>query len=291
MMMAYIKLIRVHQWTKNLFVFAPLFFSGKFLNADGLFESCIGFLCFCLAASSVYVFNDIIDVKNDQLHPTKKYRPIASGKISVSVASVISALLSVSAVTIAFIVSKPFLIVLAIYLLINLAYTLGLKQVSVMDAFIVALGFVLRVAAGGSLSGIIVSHWLYIMTFLLALFIAFAKRRDDVLIMNETGSQMRKSVAGYNLEFISSAVSILCAVLIVSYILYITSPEVNARFAGKHPYISTIFVMLGVFRYLQITLVENNSGSPSKLVLKDLFLKLIIVSWVLFFVIIIYFVK
>ncbi|HXB40018.1 MAG TPA: decaprenyl-phosphate phosphoribosyltransferase [Bacteroidia bacterium] len=291
MIKAYLRLIRVHQWTKNLFVFAPLFFSGQFLNSNGLFESCIGFMCFCMAASAVYVFNDIIDVKSDQLHPEKKFRPIASGKITISVAASLSVLLCASSVITACIVSKPFLIVLAIYLAINLAYTLGLKQVSVMDAFIVAIGFVLRVAAGGNLSGIPVSHWLYIMTFLLALFIAFAKRRDDVLIMNETGSQMRKSISGYNLEFISSAISILCAVLIVSYILYITSPEVNARFAGKHPYISTIFVILGVFRYLQITLVENNSGYPSKLVLKDLFLKLIIAGWILFFVIIIYFIK
>jgi hypothetical protein len=159
-----------------------------------------------------------------------------------------------------------------------------------MDAFIISLGFVLRVAAGGVLSNIIVSHWLYIMTFLLALFIAFAKRRDDVLILNETGSQMRKSIKGYNLEFISSAISILSAVLIVSYILYITSPEVNIRFFGKHPYISTIFVVLGVFRYLQITLVENNSGSPSKLVLKDVFIQLVVASWVLFFIVLIYFI-
>lgn len=289
-MTAYLKLIRVHQWTKNFFVFAPLFFSGQFLHSERLKESCIGFFCFCFAASAIYILNDIVDAENDKLHPVKKLRPIASGKINKVSAAIISILFLCTAVIPAFIISKWFFGVLIIYVAINIGYSLGLKQISIMDAFIVSLGFVLRVAAGGVLSEISVSHWLYIMTFLLALFIAFAKRRDDVLIMNETGSQMRKSISGYNLEFISSAISILCATLIVSYILYITSPEVNVRFVGKHPYVSTIFVILGVFRYLQITLVENNSGSPSKLVLKDLFLQLVIISWVAFFVVIIYFV-
>ena len=286
----YFKLIRVHQWTKNFFVFAPLFFSGQFLNTERLKESAVGFFCFCFAASAIYILNDILDAENDKLHPTKKFRPIASGKINKTTASIIAVLFLSVAIIPALIINKWFLLVLAIYVVINIGYSLGLKQISIMDAFIVSIGFVLRVAAGGVLSNIVVSHWLYMMTFLLALFIAFAKRRDDVLIMNETGSKMRKSIAGYNLEFISSAISILCAVLIVSYILYITTPEVNARFLGKHPYISTVFVILGVFRYLQITMVENNSGSPSKLVLKDRFLQLVIAGWILFFVVIIYFV-
>ncbi|MDP2386924.1 MAG: decaprenyl-phosphate phosphoribosyltransferase [Bacteroidota bacterium] len=288
--MSILKLIRVHQWTKNLFVFAPLFFSGQFLDKEKLVLSALGFLCFCLAASSIYIINDLFDAEKDKLHPTKKNRPIASGKISKSFAIILFLLFITSALSVSFFINKGLFVVILIYFVLNLLYSFGLKQISLIDIFIVSLGFVLRVAAGGTLTEIPVSHWLYIMTFLLALFIAMAKRRDDVLILNETGSEMRKSVKGYNLEFISSAISILCAVLVVSYLLYITSPEVVARFEGKHPYISTLFVILGVFRYLQITLVQSNSGSPSKILLKDLFIQSVLVLWVLFFITIIYFI-
>lgn len=290
-MISVLKLIRVHQWTKNLFVFAPLFFSGQFLQHEKLILSTFGFLCFCLAASSIYIVNDLFDAEKDKLHPTKKDRPIASGKISKPFAIVLLLLFISAAFGISFYISAGLFTVIATYFVLNLFYSFGLKQISLVDVFIVSIGFVLRVAAGGVLTGIPVSHWLYIMTFLLALFIALAKRRDDVLILNETGSEMRKSVKGYNLEFISSTISILCATLIVSYLLYITSPEVVARFEGKHPYISTIFVILGVLRYLQITLVQENSGSPSKILLKDLFLQIVLVLWVLFFITIIYFIK
>jgi len=288
--MAILKLIRVHQWTKNLFVLAPLFFSGQFLNQGKLVHAIYGFVCFCLAASSIYIVNDLFDAEKDKLHPTKKDRPIASGKISKPTAIVFLTLFIVCAFGFSFYISKDLFIVIATYFILNLFYSFGLKQISLVDVFIVSIGFVLRVAAGGVLTGIPVSHWLYIMTFLLALFIALAKRRDDVLILNQTGSEMRKSVKGYNLEFISSTISILCATLIVSYLLYIISPEVVARFQGKHPYISTLFVILGVLRYLQITLVKENSGSPSKILLKDLFIQIVLVLWVLFFITIIYFI-
>lgn len=286
-----LKLIRVHQWTKNLFVFAPLFFSGQFLQKEKFILSAFGFLCFCLAASSIYIVNDLFDAEKDKLHPTKKNRPIASGKISKPFAIALLLIFISAAFGVSFYISIELFTVIAVYFVLNLFYSFGLKQISLVDVFIVSIGFVLRVAAGGVLTDIPVSHWLYIMTFLLALFIALAKRRDDVLILNQTGSEMRKSVKGYNLEFISSTISILCATLIVSYLLYITSPEVVARFEGKHPYISTIFVILGVLRYLQITLVQENSGSPSKILLKDLFLQIVLVLWVLFFITIIYFIK
>jgi 4-hydroxybenzoate polyprenyltransferase len=285
-----LKLIRVHQWTKNLFVFAPLFFSGMFLNLIKLQEATLGFFSFSLAASSIYILNDLFDIEKDKLHPTKKNRPLAAGSIAKSSAIIILILFLTASLSISFIINKGLFTVICIYIILNIFYSLGLKQISLIDVFIVAIGFVLRVAAGGVLTGIQVTHWLYIMTFLLALFIALAKRRDDVLILNDTGSEMRKSVKGYNLEFISSSISILCAVLVVSYLIYITSPEVVTRFNGKHPYISTIFVILGVLRYLQITVVEQKSGSPSKIVLKDIFLQIVLILWVLFFVTIIYFV-
>lgn len=285
-----IKLIRVHQWTKNFFMFAPLFFSGKFLSNPNLQELSIGIIVFCLIASSIYIFNDIMDLEKDKIHPDKKSRPIASGKINVSKAIVYFIVLIISGFTTAWLINPLFFIVLMVYFGINILYSSALKSLGLIDVFIVASGFVLRVAAGGVLAEIAVSQWLFIMTFLLALFIAFAKRREDVVILNETGSEMRKSIKEYNLDFISSTISILSATLIVSYLIYITSPEVSSRFEGKHPYISTLFVIIGVLRYLQITLVLGKSGSPSKVVLTDRFLQITILAWIAFFISIIYFI-
>lgn len=286
--MKYIKLIRIYQWPKNLFIFAPLFFSGNFLNPEKFFSAVISFFIFCLIASSIYIFNDYRDCESDKSHPTKKNRPIASGDVSKGVALTLFFLLSAFALFSAYTINTSFFAVLVIYFTLNIGYSLGLKSISLLDVFIIAIGFVLRIIAGGVVTSIEISHWLYIMTFLLALFIALAKRRDDVLIKNETGETMRKSISGYNLDFINSSISLLCGVLIVSYILYITSPEISQRFQNKHAYISVIFVIAGVLRYLQITFVEKNSGAPSKILLKDVFIQLTIAIWIAFFCILIY---
>lgn len=284
----YILLIRVPQWLKNFFIFAPLFFSGHLLDIDKLVYCALAFLAFSLNASGIYIINDYKDIDKDRLHPTKRLRPLASGSISKVTALALFSLLAFSSLVLAFLLNVNLGIVISIYFGMNLMYSFGLKKISLIDIFIISIGFVLRVTAGGAITGIEISHWLYIMTFLIALFIAFAKRRDDVLLEMQTGEQMRKSVSGYNLEFISSAISILCGILIVSYLLYITSPEITLRFQNRHAYISTVFVIMGVLRYLQITLVEGNSGSPTKVLIKDRFLQITIVLWMLFFAFIIY---
>jgi len=287
-MMKYLQLIRIHQWLKNFFIFAPLFFSGHLFNLAKLTHCALAFLSFSLCASSIYIVNDYKDIEKDKLHPVKKLRPLAAGTISKVTAIGLFCLLATVSFVLAFVINLNFAIVSGIYFLMNLFYSFGLKKVSLIDVFIIAIGFVLRVTAGGVVTDIEVSHWLFIMTFLMALFIAFAKRRDDVVLEMETGERVRTSISGYNLEFISSAISILCGILIVSYLLYITSPEITLRFQNKHAYISTIFVIMGILRYLQITLVEDNSGSPTKVLMKDRFLQATIILWMLFFASIIY---
>jgi decaprenyl-phosphate phosphoribosyltransferase len=286
--MKFLKLLRVHQYTKNLFVFAALFFSGNFTNLEKIQEGCIAFICFCIVASSIYILNDLKDVENDKLHPVKKDRPIAKGEVKPIVAIVIMFVLAISGLSIAYFSNHYFFIILLAYFILNLGYCFGLKNISIIDVTIVALGFVLRVVAGGTITNISVSHWLIIMTFLLALFIAFAKRNDDLVIKIKNGLDMRSASKGYSFEYISSVMSILNAVLVVCYIMYITSIEVVERFSNRPIYLSTLFVILGVLRYLQISLVEKNSGSPSLIVLKDLFLQLCILAWILFFTAIIY---
>lgn len=290
-MTSFIRLIRVHQWLKNAFIFAPLFFSGQLFEADKFFLCFNAFIVFSLGASAVYVLNDLKDIDEDREHPVKKSRPLASGAISARAASVGMMALFIASLGGAFLLGLPFLFVMLSYFVINLAYSFGLKTFSLIDILIIAAGFVLRIIAGGVVTGIEISHWLFIMTFLVALFIAFAKRRDDVIIEMETGEQMRKAAAGYNLEFISTSISILCGVLIVSYIIYITSAEIAARFSNRYAYASVVFVIVGILRYLQVTIVEKASGAPTKLLLRDRFLQAVIGLWVLFFALLIYFKK
>lgn len=288
-MIEIIKLLRINQWTKNSFIFAPLFFSGHLLDIEMILVCLVAFALFSFNASSIYIINDLKDVEKDKLHPVKKNRPFAKGTVSKNLGFILFILFSLSSLVLAFIFNTNFFFVLLFYFVMNIIYSMGLKKVSLVDILIISVGFVLRVTAGGVVTGIEISQWLYIMTFLIALFIAFAKRRDDVLIEMQTGEQMRKSISGYNLEFITSAISILCGVLIVSYLLYVTSFEITERFKGKPVFISTIFVIVGILRYLQITLVEKNSGSPTKILAKDRFIQFIIAGWVLFFAFIIYF--
>jgi decaprenyl-phosphate phosphoribosyltransferase len=289
--MKYLHLLRLSHYTKNLFIFAPLFFSGR-LFEQGLLDNCVlGFFLFSLCASSIYIINDLQDAPFDRLHLSKKKRPLASGAVSRGEALFLFVLLGGGSLLGAFLMHQQFFWVLLVYFSMNLLYTFWLKKVSLIDIIVISAGFILRVAAGGILTGIVVSHWLFVMTFLLSLFLALAKRRDDLIILRDTGQQMRKSLHGYNLEFISSALSILSAVLIVSYIDYVTSAEVMARFYGKHAYVSLVFVVTGLLRYLQITLVESKSGSPTRLLLNDRFLQVTITLWMAYFAGIIYLLK
>lgn len=285
----FIKLIRVYQYTKNLFVFAPLFFAGQLLHSEKLIQATFAFVCFCLVSSSIYIINDYVDIDSDKLHPVKRDRPLASGKVNKTLALIVSIVFAVLGAGLSYWVCLPLFYVLSGYFILNIFYCFYGKRIPLIDVFIISTGFVLRVVAGGEVANVVLSHWLLILTFLLALFIAFAKRRDDMLKEEETGIKIRSSVSGYNMEFITTVSGILNAVLIVCYIMYVTSAEVIARFNNKPVYLSMIFVLLGLFRYLQITMVEKNSGSPSKLVLKDRFLQVCILLWGLFFLVIIYF--
>ena len=283
------KLLRPHQYVKNIFVFAPIFFVGEVMNAKALLLALLAFFAFCLAASTIYILNDYLDIENDKAHPRKKFRPLASGDVSIKSALSIMTILFLAAETIALLVSLNTFIIINIYLLINIAYCFGIKKIGLLDITSIALGFVLRLFAGSSAADVSLSSWIVVMTFLLALFIALAKRRDDVLIFQNTGKEMRSVVKEYNLKFLDSSISIMAAVIIVAYISYTTSPDVLARLDNDTLYYSLVFVILGLLRYLQLALVFNNSGSPTKLVLSDRFLQITITCWLLFFAHIIYF--
>ena len=284
----YLKLIRIHHWIKNVFFFLPMFFSGKLFDLDLYLQLIPGFFLFSFASSFIYVLNDLRDVEQDRLHPIKKYRPLASGAIKKQMAFFLLVVLFAVACICSFFVNQWCLIFVAIYFILNIFYSFGLKNIAIVDVSIISLGFLFRVLCGGVLTNIEVSKWLVLMTFLLALFLALAKRRDDVLIFNESGEKMRGSVSGYNLQFLDISLALLSAVIIVSYIMYTNSPEVIQHFGTDKIYLTCFFVIVGLLRYLQISLVEKKSSSPTKVLLKDLFLQFVIAAWVISFAVLLY---
>ena len=291
-----LKLIRPHQWLKNVFVMIPMFFGGSLLDPSDIRASVVTFFAFSFIASSVYCFNDIIDVEADRRHPVKCKRPIASGAISVRSAWALMALMFLLSVgTVCLLDTYTHVInvglVILIYYILNILYCSKLKQYAIVDVCIIAFGFVLRVLAGGFVTDIALSKWLVLMTFLLTLFLSFAKRRDDVLRMNETGEPPRKNTIRYNLTFINQAITITASVTLVCYIMYTVSPEVVNRFHSDLLYLTSVFVLLGLLRYIQITVVDKRSGDPTKMMLRDRFTQCVVLLWALTFLVLIYVIK
>jgi decaprenyl-phosphate phosphoribosyltransferase len=280
--------LRPKDWAKNLFLFIPLFFGGEISDMGKLLRVFYGFVAFCCIASSIYIINDYRDREDDRKHPVKCNRPLASGAVAPATALVICGILLLLGFGLAFWIRDKFLFVLAIYFLINLAYSLGLKAVSILDIMILAAGFVLRIKAGSVISLVPLSEWIVIMVFLLSVFMAIGKRRDDVLLKLSSGTDMRKSIKGYNLDLLNALLALVSAVIIVSYFMYTMSPEVQSRLGTYRLYYTCVFVMAGLMRYLQIIYVSSDSGSPTKILYKDRFIQITLLLWVGSFIAILY---
>lgn len=287
-MKAYIQLIRPKDWAKNCFLFIPIFFAGKLFNIDVIIQLIKGFICFSLVASSIYIINDYRDIEDDERHPTKKFRPMASGAVKPAAGLMIAIVFLILGLVGAWLLRDKFLMVLTIYFVMNLGYSFGLKNIPILDIIIISIGFVLRVKSGAVLAKVGLSEWLTIMVFLLALFMAIGKRRDDVLLKLASGTDMRKAVKGYNLDFINVALSLTSAVMIVAYFMYTTSPEIIARLQTYRLYYTCLFVLAGIFRYLQLVYVQQDSQSPTRILYKDRFIQVTIILWIVSFYVILY---
>ena len=284
---AFLALLRVHQYTKNGLLFLPAFFAVK-LNDWQIFQNLMqAFLGFSLVASSVYIINDYMDRESDRKHPTKKNRPLASGAISPQTAFVTWLFLIIAGNALVYMVHPICFYLTISYSILNVLYTIRLKHVPILDINFVAIGFVVRLYVGSIATDVKLSVWIIVTTFVFALFIALGKRRDDVLLRQE-GKEVRKSVDGYNLDFINGSMMIMASVTIVTYISYTVSPDSIERFGTSNLYTTAFFVLLAIFRYLQITMVEGRSGSPTRIVLKDLFLQMTILGWLATFALLIY---
>ncbi len=293
-MTKFLTLLRVEQWVKNLFVFLPLFFSGNFLNTELFLKSCVAFVVFSLASSTIYIINDYADAESDRQHPDKKNRPIASGAISKKTALGIATLLIGLIISIILFITAglqqnigKFAIVILAYLGMNLAYTFRLKHVAIIDVCVISIGFVLRVMAGGYSTEIPISQWAILLTFVLALVLALGKRRGE-LINAQISGKTRRSLDGYNVQFADIALSISVTLAIISYLMFTVQPEVQNRFGNKIFY-TFIFVVFAFLRYLQQTLVHNRTESPTKIIYKDRYIQATLILWVVSYFLLIYY--
>lgn len=283
-----VSLMRIHQWSKNLFIFLPAFFGLKLMEMLVIQNLLVTFFAFSFLASAVYVFNDMLDIESDKVHPTKRKRPLASGAITIGEGRILIIILLCISSALFIVLNNIIVFVIAlVYLVQNILYTVKLKNIAILDVMLIAVGFVLRILIGGAATDTQLSHWIILMTLVLALFLALAKRRDDVFNFQNTGQKARKNIQGYNMEFLNVSITIMATIVIVCYIMYTVSPEITERF-GENTYLTSFFVILGVLRYLQLTFVWLISGSPTAILLKNFFLQLIIIGWIVSFFLIIY---
>ncbi|MGL1889138.1 MAG: UbiA prenyltransferase family protein [Reichenbachiella sp.] len=281
--------LRIKQWIKNSFLFIPAFFAGTLFSIDEITKLTQAFFAFSLITSAIYIINDIRDREMDRLHPKKKNRPFAANKISPQTGYIMMVVLLSLGSYIAYGLSLDFLYMCLLYVVINISYSMGLKTVPIIDLLIVSFGFIIRIYMGGIISGVPVSHWLSIMIFLLSLFIVLAKRSDDIRIFEEEGKMVRKTSSHYNRVFINSCITMVSGIIIVSYIMYTLSPEITQQWDSEYIFTTTIFVIAGIMRYLQMTMVEGSTGSPVEIIYSDKFIIITLVAWLVSFGSIIYF--
>jgi 4-hydroxybenzoate polyprenyltransferase len=257
----------------------PAFFGARLFEVEVLVHALLGFLSFSLTASAVYVLNDLVDAPQDRNHPDKCQRPIASGEISPKQGILIGTILLFSGLLLAYFLNTEMLFFSVLYFLVNVAYSLSLKHFAIMDVSLIGLGFLLRVLAGGAVTDVPVSHWLIVLTFLLALILGFAKRRGEyVVAMGE--NNFRKALEGYNLPFLDMSIVVCSTVSVVAYLMYCFSPEVTTRIGSDKIYYTAFFVVVGVLRYLQLTLVFGKTESPTRALLRDTFLQIVLLAWI-----------
>jgi 4-hydroxybenzoate polyprenyltransferase len=273
-----IKTMRIRQWTKNGFVFFALIFDKQLFLLEPFLRTLAGFFLFCLISSAVYLFNDVADIEADRQHPVKKHRPLASGRLPVRLALGTGIVLSLIAIGLGYLLTPAFAAILAIYLILNVLYSIWLKHVPILDVLIVSSGFVLRVAAGVVLITVErFSPWLYMITILFSLYIGLGKRRAEMNLLAQGASAHRKVLDGYTIPLLDQYITIVSGMTIVAYSLYTFSAP---NLPENHSMMLTIpFVVYGIFRYLQLIQTGHAAGAPDEVALKDRALQITVLLW------------
>jgi 4-hydroxybenzoate polyprenyltransferase len=287
--------MRPKQWVKNVFIFAPIIFSLAEKNSAHMFQldlierSLLAFVLFSLSTGGIYIFNDILDRDKDRLHPEKKHRPIAAGNLPIAQAAIFAAALLICVLALTFCFNREFFYMSLFYIGINILYTLFLKSMVIIDIMVIAAGFVLRVMVGAAVNGITLYPWILISTFLLAIFLALIKRRQELLKTQGLQPEKisRKTLLSYNVNLLDQMISISTATTLISYIMYVLSPDVQQKFHSAKLFYTVPFVIFGIFRYLFLSYAKGEGESPSDIIYSDLPFTVNIILWISVFVLLV----
>jgi 4-hydroxybenzoate polyprenyltransferase len=271
--MQYLKIMRPTHWTKNTFVFAALVFGGKLAGPAhevmlAAASAVGGFACFCLAASSIYIFNDVVDRRLDRIHPTKRDRPIASGSVGVAEAVAFSVFCGVLAMVAAAFLASSLAVVIAAYMALMILYSLVLKKLLILDCLVISVGFCLRAVAGAVVVGVAVSPWMIVCTFALCLFLGFGKRRSEIAQLGPDGNAFRETLAGYTNELLGHMLDVTSGLAVVCFLLYATDERTVSTFGTRNLVYTTPLVLYCVFRFSALIATGRYSG-PVQIVLTD----------------------
>ncbi|MFW5803871.1 MAG: decaprenyl-phosphate phosphoribosyltransferase [bacterium] len=289
-MRKYFNLFRVNNWIKNIIVIFPIIFSLKLTEIDAVFSIFLAAISFCLASSIVYIINDIIDRERDKFHPRKKNRPIASGNVKVKTALIILSLLALMLLSLILFINTHVVLVIISYLVLNMLYVFVMKNMFLIDTFVIAINFVLRVLAGCYAIYVTPSHWILVVTFFVALFMGFIKRKSELIILKDRAEQHRKSLSGYTVKLLDKYIFITATVTIAAYLLYTIDPVVLKTFESNNIVYSAIFVVIGLFRFIQLSDSDKyeSEADPTYLILRDNFIKTTILLWLVYLIVEIY---
>ena len=280
--------LRPHQWVKNVLVFGGLVFSHSLTNPTSVLLSLHAFFTFCFASSAVYLLNDLNDLEEDRRHPEKRHRPLAAGELSPTTVVTTMVLLTIASIGNAFLIETGFGIILVLYLLMNVAYSLQLKHAVILDVMIIAMGFVLRAVSGAVVIGVEVSPWLVLCTLTLALLVGFGKRRNELIVLKQDAANHRVCLEAYSQQFLDVMMTISAAAAVVTYALYALAEETVARFGSHGLVLTTPFVIYGVFRYLFLIYQRAEGGDPARLFVRDRPMILNSALWVIVACLVIY---
>jgi 4-hydroxybenzoate polyprenyltransferase len=280
--------MRPRQWVKNAFLFVGLIFSRSLGDTELVTRVLLGFALFCLAASAVYLWNDVIDAPHDRLHPAKRSRPVAAGTLSPAMALSWAAGLALTAVVGAFLLMPSFGLVTAVYLAMNVAYAMHLKHLVILDVMTIAMGFMLRVVAGTELAATTPSDWLIVCTITLSLFLGFSKRRHELAVTGGDAQRHRRVLQHYSMPFLDQMNTIAAAAAIMSYALYTVADDTVARFETRNLVFTIPFALYGVFRYLYLIHEKDGGGNPGDALVNDRALITTAVGWIIAVIIIVY---
>jgi len=288
MLTSLVRLARPTQWLKNGILLAPLIFAGEITHRGKAAQALFATAIFCALSSAIYVFNDIIDREKDKLHPLKKERPIASGMVSKTTALTFMLVLLAVGVGAAWLFNSSFLAMAIAFMALNLLYTVWLKNIVIVDAMTVAISFVIRAYAGAFAIDVPISKWLLINTLALALFLAFGKRRHELVFLEEAAAAHRRALIKYSPYLLDQLIGVVTATVVVMYMLYSFSSEVSQKLGTENLFLTIPFVVYGIFRYLYLIHREEKGGSPTRVLLTDIPILLTVVLWILTVVVVLY---